>query len=590
MWPEQADVSTCYPPETPEEVLTTVVSEEATCPIEIRRFASLPKLINVTKLVIKFTRLLKRTIGNRKTKNSGPANSENVEVQNSEALRILIGFTQSQYFPEELSYLNKNSHKIPARIKSLGLFLDENGLLRCTGRLQNADHLPYSSKFPLLLPPNSPLTGLIVIQAHENVLHAGVQDTICKVREEYWIPRLRQCVKKMKTKCHLCNRLEGPALRRPPPPPLPACRVNSLRPFEVTGVDLTGQILICNPATKELDKVYIVVFTCTSTRACHLEVVKDLTSTAFLNSFRRFTARRSCPRRMISDNATNFKTGSSLIQSLYDDTDVQSTLTRENCKWTFITPRAPHQGGFYERMVGSVKSALKKAIFKKRINSDELNTIVTEIERRINNRPLTYVDATSPDTVDALTPSHLLYGYRLNSLPTTIDRDYLNDPDFELDHKLCNERFKFVSQVIHAFQEQWEKEYLQSLRDRHYFNGDPTQPFQTKIKVGDVVLVHNETPRCMWKLARVIQLMPSSDGLVRVVKLQTSNGETTRSVDKLYPLEVSKPEDMYTVEAAEKNLGDSQNSEGYQAEERPKRRAATNSRRFLQQLINDEAV
>ncbi|XP_064097296.1 uncharacterized protein LOC135208730 [Macrobrachium nipponense] len=414
--------------------------------------------------------------------------------------------------------------------------------------------------------------------------------TICKVREEYWIPRLRQCVKKMKTKCHLCSRLEGPALRRPPPPPLPACRVNSLRPFEVTGVDLTGQILICNPATKELDKVYIVVFTCTSTRACHLEVVKDLTSTAFLNSFRRFTARRSCPRRMISDNATNFKTGSSLIQSLYDDTDVQSTLTRENCKWTFITPRAPHQGGFYERMVGSVKSALKKAIFKKRINSDELNTIVTEIERRINNRPLTYVDAISPDTVDALTPSHLLYGYRLNSLPTTIDRDYLNDPDFELDHKQCNERFKFVSQVIHAFQEQWVKEYLQSLRDRHYFNGDPTQPFQTKIKVGDVVLVHNDTPRCMWKLARVIQLMPSSDGLVRVVKLQTSNGETTRSVDKLYPLEVSKPDDMYTVEAAEKSLGDSQNSEGYQAEERPKRRAATNSRRFLQQLINDEAV
>ncbi|XP_064089190.1 uncharacterized protein LOC135203387 [Macrobrachium nipponense] len=469
MWPEQADVSTCYPPETPEEVLTTVVSEEATCPIEIRRFASLPKLINVTKLVIKFTRLLKRTIGNRKTKNSGPVNSENVEVQNSEALRILIGFTQSQ----------RSRHNL---------------------------------------------------QGERRILDTKTE-TVCQEDEN---------------EVSLCNRLEGPALRRPPPPPLPACRVNSLRPFEVTGVDLTGQILICNPATKELDKVYIVVFTCTSTRACHLEVVKDLTSTTFLNSFRRFTARRSCPRRMISDNATNFKTGSSLIQSLYDDTDVQSTLTRENCKWTFITPRAPHQGGFYERMVGSVKSALKKAIFKKRINSDELNTIVTEIERRINNRPLTYVDATSPDTVDALTPSHLL----------TV-----------------------------------EKEYLQSLRDRHYFNGDPTQPFQTKIKVGDVVLLHNETPRCMWKLARVIQLMPSSDGTGQSCeKLQTSNGETTRSVDKLYPLEVSKPEDMYTVEAAEKNLGDSQNAEGYQAEERPKRRAATNSRRFLQQLINDEAV
>ncbi|XP_064120226.1 uncharacterized protein LOC135224835 [Macrobrachium nipponense] len=361
--------------------------------------------------------------------------------------------TVSQYFPEEMSNLNKNSHKIPTRVKCLGLFLDESGLLKCTGRLQNADHLPYSSKFPLVLSPNSPLTGLIVIQAHEKVLHAGVQDTICKVREEYWIPRLRQCVNKMKTKCHLCNRLEGPALCMLPQLPLPACTVNSLWPFEVTGVDLTGQILICNPDTKEMDKVYIVVFTCTSTRACHLEVVKDLTSTAFLNSFWQFTARRSCPQRMISDNATYFKTGSSLIQSLYDDTDVQSALTRENCKWTFITPRAPHQGGFYERMVGSVKSALKKAIFKKRINSDKLITIVTEIERHITNRRLTYVDATSPETIDALTPSHLLYGYWLNSLSTAIDLDYLNDPDFELDHKQCNERFKFVSQVIHAFQE-----------------------------------------------------------------------------------------------------------------------------------------
>ncbi|XP_064100808.1 uncharacterized protein LOC135211428 [Macrobrachium nipponense] len=178
MWPEQTEVSTCHPPETPEEVLTTVVSEEATCPMEIRRFASLPKLINVTKLVIKFSRLLKRTIGSRKTKNSEPVNSENVEVPNSEAFRIIIGFTQSQYFPEEMSYLNKNSHKIPTRVKCLGLFLDESGLLRCTGRLQNVDHLPYSSKFPLLLPPNSPLTGLIVIQAHEKVLHADVQDNL----------------------------------------------------------------------------------------------------------------------------------------------------------------------------------------------------------------------------------------------------------------------------------------------------------------------------------------------------------------------------------------------------------------------------
>ena len=48
--------------------------------------------------------------------------------------------------------------------------------------------------------------------------------------------------------------------------------------------------------------MYVVLFTCANTQAVHLELAVDLTADTFLNVFRRFVARRSCPQLMISDN------------------------------------------------------------------------------------------------------------------------------------------------------------------------------------------------------------------------------------------------------------------------------------------------
>ena len=50
----------------------------------------------------------------------------------------------------------------------LNLFLDEKKLWRCGGRVSNAD-VPYSTKYPLLLPRNHVLTPLIVNDAHRHV-------------------------------------------------------------------------------------------------------------------------------------------------------------------------------------------------------------------------------------------------------------------------------------------------------------------------------------------------------------------------------------------------------------------------------------
>ena len=53
--------------------------------------------------------------------------------------------------------------------------------------------------------------------------------------------------------------------------------------------------------------VYIVLYTCATTRAIHLDIVPDTSASAFIRSLKRFIGRRGLPMLMISDNATCFK-------------------------------------------------------------------------------------------------------------------------------------------------------------------------------------------------------------------------------------------------------------------------------------------
>jgi len=74
-------------------------------------------------------------------------------------------------------------------------------------------------------------------------------------------------------------------------------------------------------------------------------------------------------------------------------------------------------GGFFERMIKSTKRCLKKTLGKARLTYEELLTVLTEIECILNSRPLTYL---YPDDLEEpLTPSHLISGRRLLSLPDT---------------------------------------------------------------------------------------------------------------------------------------------------------------------------
>ena len=181
------------------------------------------------------------------------------------------------------------------------------------------------------------------------------------------------------------------------------------------------------------------------------------------------------------------------------------------------------------------KTTLKKTLGRVSVTLEELQTLIVEVEAILNDRPITFVSSEINDE-EPLTPSHLLYGKRITSLPfdISVSDDDLTDPDYGNETDIRH-RVKLQAVILQRFWKRWRHEYLTSLREFHRSSGDNKE----SIKKGDVVLVHDDGPRSTWKLAVVEDLIRGGDNLVRAAEIRTSTGHKNRPICKLYPLELS---------------------------------------------------
>ena len=123
--------------------------------------------------------------------------------------------------------------------KQFGVYLDDEGLWRCRGRLENAA-LPIAARHPVLLPKHHSLTVLVIREAHERLMHDGVRETLAEIRSKYWINQRRQVVQQVLSRCVICRQYEGLPQCAPQPPPLPQFRVTENSAFTYVGVDFVG--------------------------------------------------------------------------------------------------------------------------------------------------------------------------------------------------------------------------------------------------------------------------------------------------------------------------------------------------------------
>jgi len=395
--------------------------------------------------------------------------------------------------------------------------------------------MPIASKYPIYLPREHRLTELIIIDFHKRSCHCGVKATLAELRTRFWVPKGRQQVKKIVSKCVVCKKLEGRPFKEPPTVPLPEYRVNKAPPFSNIGVDFAGPLYVRQGKDK-MTKCYVCLFSCCVTRALHLELVKDLSAHTFLNCLRRFCARRGTPELINSDNARTFKSTAKLLKSLARDPEVATYLQSSRIEWRFNLELSPWQGGHFERLIGCVKRCLRKVIGIARLSYDELSTVLTEIESILNSRPLTYCYSELGEEV--LSPSHLIHGRRLTPLSTGFST-YGSYDDYDAPLNL-SKRFLYLTKTLSHFWNRWRREYLPDLRESHRMKTISS----AEVKTGDVVVIQDDNvKRGMWKSGIVEEVIKGKDGNIRGAKVRKiGKGKPeilNRPLQKLFPLEIT---------------------------------------------------
>ena len=190
---------------------------------------------------------------------------------------------------------------------------------------------------------------MIILDAHDEVGHTAEDSTLNRVRSRYWILRCRQAVAKVVNQCPLCKLWRLRRLKATPLANLPSYRICSEYPFQATGIDYAGPLLVRNIYGDKhiLYKSYILLFTCATSRAVHTELTADMSAPTLIRALKRFFCRKGYPEKMISDNFTSFKSS-----------DVKTFLQKNFIKWKFILELSPWWGGFYERLIKVVKDLL----------------------------------------------------------------------------------------------------------------------------------------------------------------------------------------------------------------------------------------
>ena len=128
-----------------------------------------------------------------------------------DALHTCINIAQQDIYAQEISDLNKKDQvSSKSHSQPLHPFLDKKGYLQVGRRLQHSQ-LPYESKYQLILPPAHHITELIILNEHLRLLHAGPQLLSASVRQQYWIPRMKQVIRPVLHRCLACFKLKAAA-------------------------------------------------------------------------------------------------------------------------------------------------------------------------------------------------------------------------------------------------------------------------------------------------------------------------------------------------------------------------------------------
>ena len=498
-----------------ETVLINVEKTNKFDLIKPENFSSFRRMTKILILVKKqFLRFAKKKV------NSNITAHEVIWARN-----YLIKQAQFQAFESEIEQLKSGQNILKGPLKGLNPYLDEIGILRCNGRLQNANSLSESTKFPIILPKNGQIKDLLLREYHEKYFHHGQNSVKAAILRKYWIIGLNQSLRKAIYSCQYCKNRAA----KPNPPQmanLPSCRLQPyVKPFTYTGVDYMGPFDVVIGRRRE--KRWVALFTCLTFRCCHLELAYDLSADSFLICLENFLSRRGSVSEIWSDNATNF-IGAAKI--------VERTLAFREIKFIRIPPGSPHFGGAWEKLVHLIKKTLNILLNEHAPREHTFISFLYQAERICNSRPLTEI-ALENMTQEILTPNHFLLGPLGGEIP-----DITYSPEF----KATRKQLDIMHNLSRSFKSRYNDEIIPLLNLRKKWP-NKCQP----LKIGDVVVILDDNKITKSFVKGIItEIFQANDGQVRFANVKTATGVFKRPAVKIAVLDVkSKAEVPTTVDS-----------------------------------------
>ena len=512
-WPTQINTNFTTDEEK-RNICLTVVKKRL---INYSNFSKYPRLVRTIAWLFRFEDITRKTV----------EYCEFTELTASEVKRgevALCKIVQAEVYASEISELKEHvTVSSSSHISSLSPGLNADGLICVYGRIDYALAVPEATRHPIILPTHHYVTELLISWYHQKQFHQNDELVVNEIRRKFWVPNLRQAVKKAKSNCQQCKNERV----KPKPPMMGQLPIDRLqpyvRPFTYTGLDYFGPIYVTIGRRKE--KRWAALFTCLTIRAVHVELAADLSTDACLICIRNFVNRRGVPVKIRSDMGTNFVGADGelrRVSDLFDYNHIQRELATRNITWEFNCPANPSSGGCWERLVKSIKRVLASTLKEVSPQVETLRSLLIEAENVVNSRPLTHLPVTV-DNLDPLTPNHFLLG-TTNSTQTPGGEEKI----------CCRKQYRISQQLKNKFWRRWIREYLPTLTKRTKW----FQP-QNPIKIDDLVLICDENlPRSQWKRGIVTSKFPAKDGTTRIVELRTESGTLRRPVSKLAILEV----------------------------------------------------
>ena len=493
----------------------------------LQRYSSWSHLLRVMSWVLRFV----KRVRNETPEYPKSSTLKLVELQQSS--REIVRSVQRQHLPEEYLCLKEGRQvKRHSKLANLSPILIDD-VIHVGGRIHRAP-IAFEAAHPMILPKSHHVSVLIVRYYHHVLGHAGREHVLSVIRQRFWIMRGRALVRRVVGSCVSCRRRNSPPLQQVMAD-LPKERLVPYQPpFTFTGLDFFGPFYV--KRGRSAVKVYGCIFVCFNSRAVHIEDVSSLETDTFIQALVRFISVRGRPKEIWSDNGTNF-TGAQKelrlsVQNLNEERIKSELHSREvewySCKlpeWRFQPPAASHMSGVWERLIRSVRKAMKAVLDSQGalVSLETLRTVFAEVTSILNRRPIC-PSSDDPSDLEPLTPNHLLLQRRNLVVPpgVFVQRDLYS-----------RKQWRHAQFIADCFWSRWIREYVPTLQQRHKWLLN-----KRNLAVNDLVLVvDNTVPRCHWLLGRVTRVFPGEDLRVRTVEVKTKSSRLVRPVTKLCLLE-----------------------------------------------------